>query len=111
MNEKPTNRYSAQDIEKLVYREAPSQIPTIVTRKSFHHALDHASTEGHLWRCTKTGAKMNAYMLRMRVFSAETDEYIETVPVAHIYCSACDEKPKVAAGDAILDTALQTVFL
>ena len=96
-------------MDEWLDREKPSQLPMNVTRKSYMRMLAHCTTEFGVWACRKSGARINARGVLMNVFDRETGAVKNTrIPVLHLYCTGCDEVPKVKHGDPIYAEQLTT---
>ena len=111
------NKKAAErNIEELIYRERPSQLPVNVTRASYMRMLGHAQTFGHgvqsVWRCKKNGAKILGKMTFRNVFDRETGLCTGmNIPVAILFCSACDTPPPNLAGQPIYAEEIQTLSM
>lgn len=97
-------------LDKIIDREVPSQLPMNVTKSSYARMLKHCKTEFGVWACRKNGARVNARGVWMNVFDRKTGQLLNArIPVVHLFCSGCDKAPKVNSGDPIYADQLQTV--
>ncbi len=100
------------NLDKVLSREIPSQVPVTVTKASYHRMLTHCTTMGGVWACKKNGARIMAKMVKMTVWDRETKKIDRTnIPVVHLYCSGCDKAPNVVGQDAIFKHKLMTVTM
>lgn len=103
------------NLDEILYRAVPSQIPMHVTRVSYKRMLTHCMTQDvkmcDLWACRKTGAKILARVVRAHIYETATGHLKEITPVATLYCSACDPVPQTHSGDSIYDYQVMTVAM
>lgn len=89
--------------------EIPSQVPMNVVKETYERMMQHATTEGGRWACRKNGAKIHAKVWFRSVWSTKTLQFMEKVPVAHLYCSGCEKEPSTRGGNStIFDSELMT---
>lgn len=103
------------NLDRILYRDIPSQLPVHATRESYKRMLEHCHEEGagykNVWRCSRTGAKVKAKMVRRRIFDG--DVYLETAPVVELFCSVCDTEPGTdyLKATPVQSAALQTISM
>ena len=103
-------------LDLMLEKAIPSQLPVIATRASYQRMMRHCISQdvnlGELWACSKSGAKVNAFMVLQNVWNRETNKLEHfRVPIVHLYCSGCDKKPQIAGGDPIYSDCLMTLSL
>ena len=109
---RPKFRTPAEELDAIVSRAVPSQIPTNITKESYNRMILHCVTENGIWACAKNGARVKAKMWYRSIFSRATGQLTNTrIPVAVLYCSGCDSAPQSVADDPIWDDEIQTVCL
>ena len=109
--ENAKSKLAKADIEKIIHRARPSQIPTRVIKQSYIRMLGHCTTEGGIWACKKSGARVKGKMVIANVFRRDTEKYLGHAPVVHLYCSGCDPVPAVRGGASVWAEDLQTVSM
>ena|SRR3990167_2109002 len=110
------NKKAARDLlEKQYERAVPSQIPIHTVRSSYARMLTHAKLFNPgpkaFWACAKTGAHIKAKMSYRTVWNRDNTLNAAHIPVATLYCSACEKPPQVKAEDAIYADEIQTLAL
>ena len=108
---------SSDDLEKKLWREAPSQLPTYVTADSYRRILTHGSTENagkgglSLFACKKNGAPIKARMVIRAVFDRKTQSFERFSPVAELFCGSCDKPPVTPKNAPIFSDLIMTVSM
>ena len=102
-------------LERIVFRDIPSQHPVNVTRSSYNHAIQHCKTFGNgldsVWACRRTGEKQILTVTFRNVWNRDGTLNAADIPVGIIHCPACDQKPQVKRGDPIFDDEVSTLSL
>ena len=100
-----------EEFDAILSREISSQIPTNVTKESYHRMLLHCVTENGIWACAKNGARVKAKMWYRSIVHRETGHIDYHIPVAVLYCSGCDVSPNATADEPIFSDQIQTCAL
>ena len=102
---------TSDNLERIIHRDVPSQVPMTVTRASWSRMVDHCKTEGTIWACRLNGARINAKVVWMNVYNKDSGSWEHRTPVAHMYCSGCDKAPAVRGDDVIFSIELMSVAM
>ena len=109
---RPKFRSKQEELDAIVSRAVPSQIPTNITKESYNRMLLHCVTENGLWACAKNGARVKAKMWYRSVIDRESGQVQNTrIPVAVLYCGGCDVAPNATADEPIFADQIQTSCL
>jgi hypothetical protein len=106
---------AGEQLERLVLREKPSQVPFHCVKASYQRMLMHARIfdpgPRALWACEKTASRINAKVTYRTIWNRDRTLNASHVPVAYLYCPACDEVPQVKGEDPIWADEVQTLSM
>lgn len=109
---KPVNK----KLDQQLSREIPSQIPVNATKESYDRMISHCMSEkpsgAGFWACRKSGARIKAKMVLMNIWDEKTMQMTHKgVPIVTLFCSGCDQPPKIAKNTGLWKSEIITLSM